>query len=107
MHAVLHEAADAHRRCVAGTEPPVRFDGIPTMGGVQSFDHADEPGRCLLLVLRVAVELLQQLRRHSNLRLRRERVPSLHAGVPQAEGRGSLRRGQGAKAEAVQADDHD
>lgn len=46
VHAVLHEAADAHRRCVAGTEPPVRFDGIPTMGGVQSFDHADEPGRC-------------------------------------------------------------
>ena len=63
--------------------------------------------RQMLLVLRVAVELLQQLRRHSNLRLRRERVPSLHAGVPQAEGRGSLRRGQGAKAEAVQADDHD
>ena len=104
---MLHEAADAHRRCVAGTEPPVRFDGIPTMGGVQSFDHADEPGRCFSCYESrwSCCNSSDATRTYvSDASACRHCMPVFRK---QTEGRGSLRRGQGAKAEAVQAYDHD
>ena len=48
VRAALHKAVDTHRRCVAGNEPPVGWDGIPTMGGGAYFDarRRNGPDRC-------------------------------------------------------------
>ena len=44
---ILPEALEARRRCLLTADiETVRFDGIPTIGEIDSFNHANDSKRC-------------------------------------------------------------